>query len=96
MKYKNTNRNVQSGDYICYTLKNEIGKIKRVADDNRVFAWFHTGDTASGIDTDHFTFVLEDMAAKAMPEDELIDYLKECEFSNAYAIEGIIEKRSIN
>lgn len=54
---------VQAGNFICYFYSNELGKIKS-ADGNRVFAWFHVGNTASGIDAVHFTFVLSDTEAK--------------------------------
>lgn len=92
MNYENSELEVHAGDYIVYTYKNELGKIKRLAEGNRVFAWFHTGDTASGIDTFHFTLILSDTVAKAMPEEELLAYLKGHGFSNAYAIEAIVDK----
>lgn len=93
MKYKETNIEIHAGDYIRYTFKNELGKLIRVADDNRVFAWFHTGDTASGITTDFFTLVLQDSVAKAMSEEDIIAYFNEDTFSNNYAIKEIVEKK---
>ena len=44
--------------FILYKLKNEIGLVKRVKEDNSgVFAWFHTGDTASSISRDQYEFI---------------------------------------
>ena len=80
------------GDYICYKLKNELGKIKRVQDDNLVFAWFHTGDTAARISKDMFDVVLTNTSAKCVSQETLIQILREKGFSNDYAIEEIVKK----
>ena len=80
-----------SGDYIRYEMKNELGKVKRIAGENDVFAWFHTGDTAARISSNLFTVILSCEKAEKMSKEELVSYLNRYDFSNAYAIEGIIE-----
>lgn len=80
------------GDYICYTMKNELGKVKRLANDNDVFAWFHCGDTASRISNDLFSLVLSHREAQKMSEEAIMKYLKSYGFSNDYAIADIVRK----
>lgn len=44
-----------------------------------MFAWFHTGHTASCY-PDHFTFILTNSVAKPIPEDDFIASFKGCNF----------------
>ncbi len=83
---------IKPGDYICYTNKKELGKVKRIAGSVSVFAWFHTGDTASCISSNNFTLVLTDKLAKEMGEKKVVEYLRLENFSNDYAIEEIVRK----
>lgn len=87
---KSENIKLHSGDYICYEIKNELGKVKRPAGSEDVFAWFHTGDTASRISKDMFRVVLSHEVAEKMSKDELVRFFRQFEFTNSYAIEGII------
>lgn len=90
-KMENINK-VQAGDYICYQNKNELGKVKRIRDERCVFAWFHTGDTASCINKELFTVVLPASVAKNMSLDMVVATLKRNNFWNDYAIEEIVKK----
>lgn len=79
-------------DYICYTMKNELGKVKRKASEHDVFAWFHCGDTASRISTDMCSVVLSHEDAKNMTEEAIKNHLKSFHFANEYAIDDIMKK----
>lgn len=92
MNYKENSKTIHSGDYICYTLHYELGKIKRIPDDEGVFAWFHTGDTAASISPDLFECVLSATQAEEMTKEEIINHLKAFQFSNDYAVESIVMK----
>lgn len=91
LKYE---KDITPGDYICYLYKNELGRVKRLNPyvEKRVFAWFHTGDTAANIDYELFNVVLTNKEASKMSEKEIKDYLHAYEFSNDYAVDSLVER----
>ncbi len=91
---KRENIEFHPGDYICYEIKKELGKVKRTTGSSNVFAWFHTEDTAAFISKDFFRVILSYDEAEKMSEDELVSYFKQYGFSNSYAIEGIVRHNS--
>lgn len=85
----------KAGDLVRYTFKNELGKVKTLNRymPNYAFVWYHCGDTAACTRFDILELVLPKERTETMSREELLKYLHKQKFSNAYAIEKIIDKK---
>lgn len=75
MKYK-------VGDFVRYIMKNEVGLVGEILDNNKVRCWWHMGGTRATIDT-------------RMIEPLTIEQVREETFSNDYAKNSLIARRII-
>lgn len=80
---------IKEGTLVVYDpgYKLELGKVKRINphDENKVFVWYHSGDTAACTNMENLYPVTEEFALKHKDM-----------FRNAYAIEEIINKEMEN
>ncbi len=70
------------GDFVLYLMKNELGLIGEVIDENNLKCWWHTGGTRATISTD-------------MVETVDINTINIRTFSNQYAINSLMKRRDI-
>ena len=57
-----TTRDFKEGQLVIYKGANgyEIGKIKRIKNDNQAYIWYHSGDTAALTDFDLIKPIIND------------------------------------